>query len=226
MLLTGILTFTMKHGTINTYAQEENSKIELDYVGDYNSEESAAERKRLLELAKKLKSGTGKQRYSTIYVLSNFPNLKQGDPAWRDCIMQSLGLTIWDSGCCLTSFTMVQQYYGGTDTPDEVNECLGDAACPFYWEVAKRKYNYEMTKLAETVSYEDTLNYVMAAVSEQHPVIIGMDHSSKGQHFVVAYGYAYDNIIIMDPAESRNYLYLGDYMNEGYYINRVVIYTK
>lgn len=227
MALTCALTVGIHSDKVCAYAEaveesEEDGNLVLDSCEGINLEDYEEANRRALELGENL----GRMRASSIMGLSNVPNLKQTNSAWKSCIMQEKGLSIGSSGCCLTSFTIIQQYYGGTDTPDIVNEKMGDDACPFAYRVAEDEYGYDISVLLmEDVSYESTLNYVRAAVSEGNPVLIGMESSSGKPHFVVAFAYAYDYIIIRDPA-SRDYTYLGDYMDDGYTINRVIVYEN
>ena len=212
----------------NVYANEvdEVQIVELDSDEGLNEEQFEEENKRLFALGKQLQN----RRQSTICTLSNFPTLYQGNAAWKDCVMMTRGKTIGAAGCCLTGFTMIQQYYGGTDTPDVVNTKMGNYACDFYYYEAADRYDYTVSSYIgkksneAPVSYDDMVDYVWAAIWEGHPVLIGMRHDTENTHFVVAYGYAYDHIFIKDPAESRNKTYLSEYMDLGYEIHRVIIY--
>ncbi len=172
--------------------EEEETVIEiLDSTEGLNLEELEVEHQRLLALGRQLKAQVGKGRQSTIMALPNVPLIKQNDNQWKNEIMLEDGLSIGTHGCCLTSFTMAQQYFGGTDTPRQVNENLGEKACPFYYYDAANEYNYTVTTcIMYEVSYADTLSYVMAAVYEDHPVLIGMEDEDGNTHFVLAFGYA------------------------------------
>lgn len=69
------------------------------------------------------------------------------DSQWADVIMQKAGLSIGSSGCCLTSFAMVQKYYGGSDNPEQVNAVMGDDACSFQYYRAAERYGYTISAL-------------------------------------------------------------------------------
>ena len=64
------------------------------------------------------------------------PLLAQNDPRWRDEVMQTCDKTIGEAGCALTSAAMVFNYYGASTDPPTLNTCLGDYACPLYWQIA------------------------------------------------------------------------------------------
>ena len=213
---------------VYTNEAEDEQIIVLDSCEGLNVAQFEEENNRLFSLGKQLQN----RRQNTICALASFPTLYQGDEAWKDCIMLTRGRTIGAAGCCLTSFTMIQQYYGGTDTPDLVNTRMGNYACDFYYYEAADIFDYTITSCImkdsdeAPVSYEDMVDYVWAAIWEGHPVLIGMRHETENTHFVVAYGYAYDYIFIKDPAQSRNKTYLSEYMDLGYEIHRVIIYEN
>lgn len=205
-------------------ADEPQDTARLDSLENMNLESYVAENERVYELGQHILS----QRASSIAALSSFPRMKQYDSQWANVIMKTANLPIGTSGCCLTSFTMIQKYYGGTHTPADVNTTLGDYACPFWYYIAAEKYNYTIsTFVAEQTSYSDTLNYVVGAISEKRPVMIGMSRSDGKTHYVVAFGYAYENILISDPAgEDVSTAYLAEYTDNGYIIDRIIIYNN
>lgn len=157
-------------------------------------------------------------------VLSNFKNLQQGDSAWKDVVMPKCKEKIGVAGCCLTSFTMIQRYYGGTDDPKQVNAKLGEAACPFQYAVAASKYGYTYNYVTNSSTLSNPTNYIKGAIDSGNPVLIGMKYSG-GTHFVAAFGYDGDNIIISDPA-SKSYQYLYQYLNIGYSVYQLITYFK
>lgn len=186
------------------------------------------ENKRLYELGQSVlsqRTGSGQ-----IMALPNFPFYKQNDSQWSDVVMKSANLTIGRSGCCLTSFAMVQKYYGGSDNPEQVNATMGDAACPFQYYRAAELYGYTISTLVmNTTSYSDTVNYVVGALTEGHPVMIGMNTADGSRpHFVVAYGHAYDKIFIKDPIGSADsgIVYLSSYTDNGYHVDNIVVYNN
>lgn len=171
-----------------------------------------------------------KQRSSSI-TLSGIKRLVQSDPRWSNVIMQTCQKTIGASGCTLTSFAMVRNLLSGTnDTPADINNKLGNAACPFNWEIAKTAYEYTiLTKVSNDngISNESAHLNIIGAIDEySRPAIVGLKNSSGGTHFVVAHGYTLDgDIIICDPA-ARNYTRISQYYNAGYFVYRIYVYSK
>lgn len=196
----------------------ENEYARLDTIEGIDLESHRAESERLVQLGELV----SKRRENPI-ILSGFQNLQQSNSAWGNVVMQTCGQTIGKSGCCLTSFTMIQRYYGGTDNPAQVNAKLGNAACPFVYGTAASKYGYTYN-LASSSSVANFKSYIKGAIASGNPVLIGMEYAG-GTHFVAAYGYNGDEIIISDPA-SVNYQYLSDYLNKGYTVYRLCTYFK
>ena len=161
--------------------------------------------------------------------LSNLKRLVQSDSRWSSVVMQSAGLTIGKSGCCLTSFTMVRNLISNvSETPATVNAAMGNYACDFNWSYAENLYGYTaLTKVRNDsgVSNEVARLNVVGAIDEySRPAILGLKTSSGSTHFVVGYGYTSDgDIIICDPA-SRNYTMLSEYFDAGYFVYRIYVY--
>ena len=198
---------------------KENSQcMELDSLIGINLESQQAETERL----EKIGEVASKKRATK--VLSNFKNLQQGDSAWKNEIMQTCGRTIGNAGCCLTSFTMIQRYYGGTDNPKQVNAKLGSAACPFQYATAASKYSYTYNYVTNNLTLSNPTNYIKGAIDSGNPVLVGMEYLG-GTHFVAAYGYDGNNIIISDN-KKKNYQFLYQYLNSGYTVYRLCTYFK
>jgi hypothetical protein len=57
------------------------------------------------------------------------PLFSQNDPAWKNNVMRTCGLTIGQAGCALTSSAMIFKYYGTIyQNPGLLNTCLGNYA--------------------------------------------------------------------------------------------------
>lgn len=153
----------------------------------------------------------------------------QSGQSWSNDIMQNAGLTIGKSGCTLTSFAMIQRYLGGTDDPGQVNAKLGNDACPFSYTGAAAKYNYTIVNhmySLTTIDTETAKDFIIGGINTYHPVLVGLIKSTGETHFVVAYGHLGNTIYIHDPASSRDYTLLTDYLDKGYNIHRLYIYDK
>lgn len=141
-------------------------------------------------------------------------------------LCKKCGKTIGNSGCCLTSFAMIETYFGGGDDPGKVNTKMGNSACPFVYATAAQKYNLKIanSKYGE-VSDNDAIDFIVGAIDSGNPVLVGMQKdNSSSTHFVAAYGYDGSTIYIHDPASGRDYETLGEYL-ENYYVNRLYVYT-
>ncbi|MCM1105266.1 MAG: C39 family peptidase [Clostridium sp.] len=210
-----LLTFTVK-------ASEVTSGAEIVAEGELKEEDYAVENQRLIELGSSVSSDL---RASSQKVLS-IPRLAQGDSAWGSVKMKVDDLTIASAGCYLTSFTMVQRYYGGTLDPAGVNTVMGNYACPFYREIAASRFGYTITSYMDSgLTESNILNYVKGAITENVPVIIAFNKPGGGNHFVVAKGYMNNVIVISDPGP-QNYTSLAQYFNDGYTLKSVVCFKK
>jgi len=67
------------------------------------------------------------------------PPYAQTDPRWASHNMRTCDLSIGEAGCALTSAAMVFGYYGDTRNPAQLNLCLGNYACPIYWQTAAKR---------------------------------------------------------------------------------------
>lgn len=141
--------------------------------------------------------------------------------------MQTCGKTIGEAGCCVTSFTMIVNFFGYNQNPGEVNAVLGDDACPFNYTNAGSKYDLTIANYKYgTVSDDDAITFIIGAISLGKPVLVGMHPDGNGnQHFVTAYGYSGDTIYIRDPASNRNYTTLAQYLS-SYHVDRLYVYNE
>lgn len=190
--------------------------------GELHEEDYAEENQRLLELGASIYP---ESRATAEKVLS-IPRLAQGDSAWGNLEMKVDGYKIKDAGCYLTSFTMVQRYYGGTLDPAGVNAVMGNFACPFYREIAASKFGYTITSYMDSgITESNILNYIKGAVTENVPVIVALNKPGGGHHFVVVKGYVNNIMVISDPGP-QNYTSLAQYFNDGYTIKSVVCFKN
>lgn len=185
--------------------------------------------RQLVQRGEKAIAAARNARRAGSYVTPAPTHYYQEDSRWSGDIMQDEGLPIGTHGCCLTSFAMVQTFFGGTDTPTEVNQKMGTNACPFEFTYVPTVYGYTIKNYHRgTVTNTYAANFVVGAIDSNLPAIVGMVPSVGNTHFVTAYGYTVVNgvttIIIYDPARSRNYTNLTQYLNSGYSVNRLYVY--
>lgn len=152
---------------------------------------------------------------------------QDGKQSWSNDIMQTCNKTIASAGCCLTSFAMIEQYFGGGDDPGAVNTKMGKSACPFVYATAASKYNLTISNSKhEEVSDSDAIDFIVGAIDAGNPVLVGMKKDgSTSTHFVAAYGYDGSTIYIHDPASGRDYTTLDQYL-KNYCVNRLYVYTN
>lgn len=217
--IAGILLIMALFASTLTVNATENKELLDDYseVNAVSYEEANAEFVKLGEAAQKRRSS------KTLYFKHYY---QDGGESWCNDVMQTCNKTIASSGCCLTSFAMIQRYFGGSDNPGEVNTKLGTAACPFNYNTAANKYGYTISGFKnETVSDDYAKSFIIGAITADRPVLVGMHtDTGSGTHFVAAYGYSGNTIYIHDPASNRNYTTLDAYLS-SYYVNRLVIFN-
>lgn len=170
----------------------------------------------------------------------SFIRYRQGDSRWSSHQLLNSTKTIGSHGCALTSTAMTLDFFGYNDNPLEVNDKLlpyqpantGD----MYWGNVPLVYSVSLVK-AQNCSYstvEAAYDEVRGQIRLDRPVIIGLNKGG-GTHFLVARGILetkYDPIqgtidkkyiYIHDPA-NINYTQLEQYLDDGYYVHRIIAY--
>lgn len=172
------------------------------------------------------------------YISLKFTHYYQNRQSWSNDIMRTCGSTIGNAGCALTSFTMVTDYYGYSDNPGQVNALLGNLACPIYWTQSGAKYGLTLVgNVGEGYSESYVKTYIRGALRLDRPVIVGFKKGSS-THFVVARAYLKETIdpyegttgreyfYIYDPSYGRDYLFVDDYLNEGWVVHSLKVYDN
>lgn len=160
----------------------------------------------------------------------NAPLITQNDPSWTSDIMQTAGDTIGNSGCILTSATMLLNYYGQSYTPATLNTCMGNDADPFYWSYLPSCSNGSVGYISEGSFSWSTLD---SELSAGHPTIVGVDwlpsspnYSYRTHYFLVVSGDGSDtpaNYLINDPEYAVRHT-MQDIVNEGGSLDYVAVY--
>lgn len=156
----------------------------------------------------------------------------QSGQSWsnKHCGGISSNPTIGSEGCAITSFAMVERFYGGSDNPGQVSDKLGSSAYPMNWGTAASVYGMNSPSISY---YNNTMldkgkasNSICTSVRSNKPVIVGLKNSSGNTHFVVARGAAPQNayVYIYDPASGVNASTLNTYYNSGYYVYETITY--
>ncbi|MCL2223082.1 MAG: cysteine peptidase family C39 domain-containing protein [Oscillospiraceae bacterium] len=155
--------------------------------------------------------------------------LRQSDPRWGSIDLNGCpGRDISTAGCVVVSFTMMLNSIGRTwETPATVNSTMGAAACDWQWETASWRFNLPTPNIMfwreiGGVDVAHVRNMIVGSIQQRVPVIVGMrGHGTT--HFVVAYGFNGNSILIRDPA-NRNFTTLESHVNAGWQIHRVISY--
>lgn len=148
-------------------------------------------------------------------------------------IMQDCNETIGYSGCALTSVTMAYNYLKNqSKTPSQINSLLGSYACPMDWinAAATLGLNSVVHTAPGTGAYSYE-SYIYTYLMNNIPVIIGMTNFSTGsEHFVLVKGMNITSssatYYINDPSQIKNYTTLASYLNAGYTVTYVAVFTN
>lgn len=173
--------------------------------------------------------GRSAKRARTFFTIT-MTYYSQTDSAWANDKMYTSGETIGQSGCYLTSFAMVANYYFPSVgyNPKTINVLMGDYACPFYKDIAASKtglsvYSYKEAPIEDSV----LTDLVAGAMVMERPVIIGMRKANGETHYVVARGYSTTTgeIYILDPGSSSTNK-LSMYTDAGATITVILTYCR
>jgi len=162
------------------------------------------------------------------------PTLSQNDPNWRNIALNGCpGATIGSAGCTLTSTAMVFKYYGGLYSPPDLNSCMGNNACPFYWSYS---LNCKGGAFIDSVSSGIAFNWTRLdqELNAGRPVIVKLRRNSCGPcvgtecHFVVitgGSGQIPSGYNINDPWDGSSNKTLNYYTSIGYILCDLEIYS-
>jgi hypothetical protein len=136
------------------------------------------------------------------------PALQQDDPRWADLLLGPSIDTIGQSGCAITSASMVLCAYGVDTDPQRLNAYLmthagyvGDGW--LVWEKAA-----EVAPAGQVVkAYEDAPSYALIdrQILRGNPVIVRIHLRNGTTHFVVIVGKQGWSYLIRDPARPADY---------------------
>jgi hypothetical protein len=144
------------------------------------------------------------------------PVFSQNDPTWRSLLMLSGGDPIGPYGCALMSTAMIFNYYGATQTPTQLNICLGPNADPLFWSMAPKCGN-GIVSGGSRVDF--TWQYLDDLLGKGVPAIVGMVRGQTGMQFVVVTsgsGAVGSRYTIADPWDGSTNKTLQYYFNAGF----------
>jgi hypothetical protein len=211
-----------------TYAQDmivdtETVTLETDIEAIGSEKVLTIDIEKYIEIGKNLEgSKSSKYYYPTKYF--------QNGQSWSSDNMETSDLTIGSAGCALTSFAMLASLYNSNDDPGDVNQTMGNYACPFYWTTAENYYNLpDLHYSAYSLSDSGAKLAIAGILEEEGVCIVGLEYTT-GTHFVLARGYYQTSttigIRIYDPNSNKDYTYLQDYFDDGYSVYRLVYYSN
>lgn len=142
------------------------------------------------------------------FARSNFyyiavPKYFQNDPAWGDTIMPCGHLTdptynkphtYSNFGCPMVAYAMVLKYYDYEVDPEDVAETYQrnhGNCCDFNSSLLLSDYGHSRNIIQVSGrSLQSIATTIVGAISQDKPVVIKLNATSNGNHFVVAYGYS------------------------------------
>jgi hypothetical protein len=138
------------------------------------------------------------------------PYYSQGDPTWRNNKIGACTNNIGNVGCGLTSLAMIFKFYGASQNPGTLNNCLGSDACLLNWSSSKitscsgGKVTWsEWPKFKTQAELYSRLDQEL----KTRPVILELHNStSGGSHFIVVVGGSGgnpSNYRVNDPGVSK-----------------------
>jgi uncharacterized protein YvpB len=125
----------------------------------------------------------------------------QKDPRWASKLIKA-GVSIGDYGCLASCQSMVVNYYGMNETPEELvgkinakNGYTSDGS--YYWGKAVEVYKdidlKEKYKRTNYVLTDTDINAIKGAIDQGYPVMVWLDYNPKtvksDMHFVLIIGY-------------------------------------
>lgn len=166
------------------------------------------------------------------YTVSNMKQYYQNGQSWSSNGLNGCpGSTIGGSGCGITAVAMIASKYGSTDTPADVNNRLGSAACPLAYATVASVYGltYNILAFNQNYSQDGAKSLILGALSVGRPVLIYLKNGSS-THFVVAESYTeYENghyiFGIKNPWNGSGAT-LASYTSSGYTISHIIPYYR
>ncbi len=149
------------------------------------------------------------------FARSNFyyiavPKYFQNDPAWGNTLMPCghSGHTYTEIGCPMTAYAMALKYYGNNVTPVDVagtyqtnhRDCCDFRSAELVADYGRSR---DLIQVSDR-TFQNIATSIVGAIANDRPVIIKLNATSNGYHFVIAYGYSISSdgtttISIHDP---------------------------
>ena len=157
--------------------------------------------------------------------------LQSGQP-WSNDMMRTCNRTIGNSGCLVTSFAMVNMFFGNSRNPGQVNTAMGNNACDWVWSAATttfpgitlHSFSGTGNSFNNPIPVDTAIHQALGAIQMGIPPIIGLITSYGRTHFVVATGFNGHTIFLNDPSPFHNFRTLQDALNAGWRVHRFAAY--
>ena len=138
------------------------------------------------------------------------PKYFQNDPTWGNTLMPCghSGHTYTNTGYAMTAYAMALKYYGNNVTPVDVAgtyQTNHGACCNFNSSSLLSDYGRSRDLIQVSgKTFQNIATSIVGAIANDRPVIIKLNATSNGNHFVIAYGYSISSdgtttISIHDP---------------------------
>ena len=163
----------------------------------------------------------------------NVSLFRQNGQTWSDDVMQTCGQKIGTDGCLLTSFAMINRFFGRTENPGQVNSIMGNQACDWYWGTATARFGFVVHSFREgspsgsAISVDTVRAHIVGAINTGHPVIVLYLDDKGRRHHVVAYAYtgSGSSISVLDPNSLGGFSNINQIVSAGLPIVRIITYT-
>lgn len=198
---------------IVSFATEKNDDL-IFYKGDWYTQEDIAHSEEVFNFYynEGLEILNGIQTRAPIhdYYALSVPRYFQNDLTWSNTQMPcgDSGDTYGKKGCMMTAYAMVLKYYGYNVNPVSVATTYQNnhgKCCEASSSTLLSDYGHTREKVPVSDKYfSDISTAIAGALDNDKPVVIKLNPTSAGDHFVVAYGYnvlanGTINISIRDP---------------------------
>ena len=153
----------------------------------------------------------------------NVNRLRQRDSRWANDTLGNCDSKIGGMGCALVSLTMAYNFVTGKNvTPDYINDRYPSKTCSFAYGGMNWSIQKDLgIKIGNStaVTNSSAYNAIKPHLQKNRPVIVYLEKSSGGTHFMVAYGFNTSNqtIYVRDP-DDTNFQSLAAAKAEGWNI--------
>lgn len=198
ILLALCLVFSLGVSVFATEDNEDNEEL-IFYNGEWYTQYDLAHSEEVFNYYynEGLKISNRNQTRAPVhdYYFLSVPRYFQNDSRWGNTQMPCghSSHTYGAVGCMITSYAMVLKYYGNNVTPVDVattyqnnhGNCCNPASSTLLGDYNRTRQLTDVS--GKSFSFISTA--IAGAIDQNKPVVIKLNATSSGNHFVVAYGY-------------------------------------